>query len=179
MSVMSNSRVTVLPAEDAEIPLLRTIEVDAGRVFRDVGMDEVAGDEAQPVEEYRRRQRAGHLWVVDEGAGPVGYLMVDLVDGNAHIEQISVLESSARRGLGRMLIEHTAGWAASRGYPALTLTTFRDVPWNAPFYRRAGFRDLPVAEETPGLRALRAHEASLGLDRCGPRLCMRRRLNLT
>lgn len=165
-------------ADESEIPLLRDIEVHAGRLFRKINMDEIAGDEAQPVEEYARRQRAGHIWVADGGAGAVGYLMVDLVDGNAHIEQVSVLPDSARRGLGRMLIEHTAAWAAGAGYPALTLTTFRDVPWNAPYYRRLGFRDVPVAEETPGLRAIRAHEASLGLDRW-PRLCMLRPLKLT
>jgi GNAT superfamily N-acetyltransferase len=161
-----------------DLPALRALEVEAGRLFTTVGMDQVAGDEAQPVEEYARRQRAGHIWVTDEGAGPVGYLMVDLVDGNVHVEQVSVAPGSARRGLGRMLIEHVAGWAVTGGFPALTLTTFRDVAWNAPYYRRLGFRDLPPAEETPGLRAIRAHEGSLGLDGW-PRLCMRRNLNLT
>ncbi|WP_411757210.1 hypothetical protein [Streptomyces venezuelae] len=58
---------------------------------------------------------------------------------------------------------------------ALTLTTFADVPWNAPYYARIGFRPLADAELTPALRTIRAHEAELGLDRW-PRLCMRRDL---
>ncbi len=165
-------------AAAGDIPRLRDLEVEAGRLFRTAGMDRVAGDQAQPVEEYAHRQRAGHVWLVDEGAGPVGYLMVDLLDGNVHVEQVSVAPGSARRGLGRMLIEHVAAWAVAGGFPALTLTTFRDVAWNAPYYRRLGFRDLPPAAETPGLRAIRAHEASLGLDEW-PRLCMLRSLNLT
>jgi hypothetical protein len=49
------------------------------------------------------------------------------------------------------------------------------VPWNGPYYRRLGFREVPPAEETPGLRRVRAHEAAIGLDRW-PRLCMRRDL---
>ena len=43
--------------------------------------------------------------------------------------------------------------------PAVTLTTFRDVPWNAPYYERLGFRTLAADEITPGLAAIRAHEA--------------------
>jgi hypothetical protein len=50
-----------------------------------------------------------------------------------------------------------------------------DVPWNAPYYTRCGFRALDDRELTPGLRAIRAHEAAIGLDRW-PRVCMRRDL---
>jgi hypothetical protein len=57
----------------------------------------------------------------------------------------------------------------------LTLTTFAEVPWNAPYYLRCGFRRLGVRELTPGLRAIREREAAHGLDRW-PRVCMRRDL---
>jgi hypothetical protein len=66
--------------------------------------------------------------------------------------------------------------AAGRGVPALTLTTFRDVPWNAPYYARIGFRVLVEAELTQGLRGIRDAEAAHGLDRW-PRVCMRRELS--
>jgi hypothetical protein len=55
----------------------------------------------------------------------------------------------------------------------VTLTTFTEVPFNGPLYQRCGFRVLDGDEETPGLRAIRAHEASVGLDKW-PRCCMRR-----
>jgi N-acetylglutamate synthase-like GNAT family acetyltransferase len=77
------------------------------------------------------------------------------------------------RGLGRMLLEHAARRAAADGLPALTLTTFEHVAWNAPYYARLGFRILDDAEVTPGLRAIRRREAGIGLDRW-PRVCMRR-----
>ena len=64
---------------------------------------------------------------------------------------------------------------AATGVPALTLTTFTDVPWNAPYYVRCGFRILADAQLTPGLRAIRDREAAHGLDRW-PRVCMRRDL---
>ena len=81
----------------------------------------------------------------------------------------------ARRGIGRQLIEHAAGWARDHGYPALTLTTFRDVIWNAPYYERLGFRVLTADEFTPGLRRISSREAELETAR-HPRVAMRREL---
>ncbi len=107
------------------------------------------------------------------GAGLVGYLIADLVDGCAHVEQVSVLPSQRGRRIGEGLVEHLAGWARDRGLPALTLTTYRDVPWNGPHWVRLGFRELIAPG--PGLRAIREHEAARGLD-VWPRLAMRREL---
>lgn len=41
---------------------------------------------------------------------------------------------------------------------ALTLTTFCDVPWNAPFYARLGFQRLTWQEAGERLRAILGHE---------------------
>lgn len=102
---------------------------------------------------------------------PVGYLF----DGNLHIDQVSVHPRSARRGVGRRLIDHLASQATATGIPALTLTTFTEVPWNAPYYARCGFIVLDEDDLTPGLRAVRQSEAAHGLNRW-PRVCMRRDL---
>ena len=47
----------------------------------------------------------------------------------------------------------------------MTLTTYSEVPWNAPYYERCGFHRLDEAQWTPSLRAIRAAEAAAGLDR--------------
>jgi GNAT superfamily N-acetyltransferase len=80
---------------------------------------------------------------------------------------------AARQGIGRRLIEHAARYARQHGLAGLTLTTFADVPWNAPYYERCGFRVVPDGELTPGLRAVRRNEAAHGLDRW-PRVVMHR-----
>ncbi|BFV60853.1 hypothetical protein KCMC57_up59570 [Kitasatospora sp. CMC57] len=54
---------------------------------------------------------------------------------------------------------------AAVAFPALTLTTFAEVPWNAPYYVRCGFEVIEGDEVGPGLRAIRAREAAHGLDR--------------
>ncbi|MFD0267484.1 GNAT family N-acetyltransferase [Streptomyces sp. NPDC127106] len=157
-----------------ELPLLRDIERAAGQCFRDIGMPEIADDEPLPLGELARYRHAGLAWVTADAAdSPVAYLIADRVEGSLHVEQVSVHPHSARRGIGRSLLDHLADHAASVQAPALTLTTFTQVPWNAPYYTRCGFRVLDDAALTPGLREIRAREAAHGLDRW-PRACMRR-----
>jgi ribosomal protein S18 acetylase RimI-like enzyme len=159
-----------------ELPALRDIERAAGLAFAGIGMPEIAADEPPSLDELTGYQRAGRAWVtVGQNARLVAYLLADLVDGNMHVEQVSVHPDCARRGVGRSLLDYVAGRAASAGRPALTLTTFSQVPWNAPYYERCGFRQLADSELTPGLRAIRRQEAEHGLDRW-PRVCMRRDL---
>jgi GNAT superfamily N-acetyltransferase len=155
-----------------ELEALQAIEVAAGQRFADVGLTSVADDPPLPVEELARYQRLGRVWVYDEReAGPVGYLQAGLVDGNAHIEQVSVHPLFGHRGIGRRLIDHLVRWAGSEGLPAVTLTTFAAVPWNAPYYRRCGFRVLDGVELGPELAGLRWAERARGLD-IEPRVAM-------
>lgn len=163
-------------ARPGDVEVMRLIEVAAGRAFLTVGMDQVAGDEPFPAEELLEYQQDGRAWVAtDANEQVVAYLIALWVDGVVHIEQVSVHPGHARQGIGAALIEHVAGWARKCGSAALTLTTFADVAWNAPYYERLGFRRLADAELTPGLRAIRAEEAAHGLDEW-PRLGMRREL---
>jgi GNAT superfamily N-acetyltransferase len=158
-----------------EFDRLQEIERKAGLCFRDLGMDEIADDEPPSAECLRGYADAGGLWVATAASDgpPVAYVLSEPVDGCLHIEQLSVHPDSARRGIGRALLEHQAERAAADGLPALTLTTFADVPWNAPYYARLGFRTLAAPQLTPGLREIRARETDAGLDRW-PRVCMRR-----
>ena len=159
-------------ARPDDLPTLIDIEREAGAVFRDLDMAEIADDDPGSVPELAVFQEDGRVWVsVDESDRPVAYLRAAVVDGYAHVDQVSVRPSHARRGLGRALIDHHDTWAAERDLPGLTLTTFAAVPWNAPYYARLRFRVLPDAELTDGLREIRRHEAALGLD-TWPRVAM-------
>jgi ribosomal protein S18 acetylase RimI-like enzyme len=161
----------------AELPILQDIERAAGDCFRDIGMGQVADDEPLPLDVLASYHEAGRAWVaVEENEVLAGYLVADVVDGNQHIEQVSVHPRFARQGVGRQLIEHLAAIAVAENLPALTLTTFTEVPWNAPYYQRCGFAILCEDDLTPGLRIIRQHEAGHGLDRW-PRVGMRRELS--
>jgi GNAT superfamily N-acetyltransferase len=171
-----HSDMHVREARRVELPLLRDLERAAGELFREVGMAEIAEDEPLSLDELLRYQHVGRAWVIaDPNDLPAAYLIADLVDGNLHIEQVSVHPRHARQRLGRQLLDHVAQHAIAAGVPALTLTTFATVPWNAPYYERCGFRVIGEDALGPGLRTIRQHEASRGLDRW-PRVCMRRDL---
>ncbi|MER6675036.1 GNAT family N-acetyltransferase [Streptomyces sp. NPDC000983] len=159
-----------------ELPVLQDIERAAGQCFDSVGMPEIAEDEPLPLDVLARYHHAGLAWVAaDDSDAPSAYLIADRVDGNLHVEQVSVHPDHARRGVGRRLLEHLAAHARSEGVPALTLTTFVEVPWNGPYYARCGFEPMEDGGIGPGLRRIREQEAAHGLDRW-PRVCMRRAL---
>ena len=163
-------------ARPDDLPALIDVEIEAGRLFRDVDMAAIADDDPGSVAELAVYQEDGRAWVsVDDGDRPVAYLVAEVVDGHAHVEQVSVRPSHARRGLGSALIETLAEWARERGLAALTLTTFSAVPWNAPYYERLRFRVLEEAEIGAGLREIRRAEAARGLD-AWPRVAMIRPL---
>ena len=157
-----------------DLPLLRQLERAAGAAFRDLDMAAVADDEPPSVADLAVFQEDGRAWVaVDDADQPVAYLLLEVVDGAAHVEQVSVHPNHARQGIGKALLDMADGWAGQRGLTALTLTTYAEVAWNAPYYRRLGFQVLTEDQMSYGLRRLREHEAARGLARW-PRVTMRR-----
>ena len=82
-----------------------------------------------------------------------------------------------RRGLGTELVIGVCQWAAASGHSWVTLTTFRDVRWNMPFYARLGFEEIPPEEISPALKSVIEDETRRGLDP-NRRVAMRRRCML-
>ncbi len=161
-------------ARATDLPVLQDIERAAGAPFRDHAMAAIADDQPPTIAELTEYQQDGRCWVVtDTEDHPIGYLLGAVVDGHAHVEQVSVHPGHSGHAHGRRLIDTLDAWATDRGLAGLTLTTFADIPWNAPYYQRLGFRVLADHELTPGLRQVRAHEAERGLD-AWPRVTMRR-----
>lgn len=154
-------------AEPSEWDLLRSIEDEADALFADVGIGPFTALEEDD-------HLASAAVVLVAGAPAKGFACVDAVDDVAHLWQLSVHPAFGRQGLGRALVEAVCEWATDHGYPAVTLTTFRDVPWNGPFYERLGFREM--VELSPGLSAIRRHEREIGDDDFGPRVAMRKEL---
>lgn len=164
----------VRPPRHDDIAGLPRIERAAGEAFRTLGMDAVADDEPMGTDVLEGHRLAGRAWVaVDAADRPVGYLVLDVVDGAAHVEQVTAHPDARGQRLGAALLDVAQAWSVDHASGALTLTTFADVPWNAPYYRRLGFTGVPEEDLTPGLRAVVAHEAGLGLD-AWPRTVVRR-----
>lgn len=110
--------------------------------------------------------------VLTVGDPPCGFAEMATVDGRAHLNELSVRPAFGRLGLGRDLVAAACEWAAGDGHTEMTLTTFADIPFNAPWYRRLGFGELPEAEWGPEMRQVVDGERAL--EQCGARLVMRR-----
>ena len=165
--------ISIRAARVADLPSLPAIEQRAGAGFRELGMGLVADDPPPSVAELDRYRYAGRAWVAAEVDAVVGYLLIDELADSGHIEQVTIDPAFARRGIGARLIDQAAASVRARGLPALTLTCFEQVPWNAPYYARLGFAVVPVVEQNAELRAISRREAQRGLG-AWPRVVMRR-----
>lgn len=164
-------------ARPDEVPQLAEIENEAGAMFSGLGLIDEALDVSFPRDDLTRLAGMGQVWVACPPDGrPVGMVIAAVLEGAVYVEEMDVRPGHGRRGLGARLLAAVCAWARAQGHPAVTLSTFRDVPWNGPFYRKHGFRDLPQAQWTPGMRAIREQEARHGL-RVEARVFMRRELD--
>ncbi len=155
---------TIRQARSDEFADLRAIELEADQLFNSVGIGPFTNDESED-----HFSRAVLVLVVGDPA--VGFVCIELVYGIPHIWQLAVLPEHGRQGYGRALMEAASDWARSERFDAITLTTFRDVPWNGPFYEKLGFTTMDTL--TPELSDIREHERVIGDDDFGPRMAMR------
>jgi GNAT superfamily N-acetyltransferase len=159
--------VVVRLAAPGDVDVLPAIEAAAGERFRAVPAVAFVADHDPSFapEVVAAALDEGRLWVAGVGPHVVGYALALDLEGQPHLEQVSVLPEWSGHGVGRALIDQVVAWASGRG-TSLTLATFRDVEWNAPLYAHLGFVVLDEAEveADPRLMAVQAEEAEHGLD---------------
>ena len=160
-------RYVIEAARPDAVSTLPAIEVAAGRIFSEDDIPAATRDAGLSLDYFERAARERRLWValLASTREPVGFALAKLVDGSAHLHEVDVLPDHGRRGLGGCLVRTVAEWAGNKGYSTLTLTTFRHLPWNAPFYRRLGFEELAEEELSPELAEHLDAEGNAGLDR--------------
>jgi GNAT superfamily N-acetyltransferase len=135
--------------------------------------DDIADGDASPEWFYRPLQRAGLLWIALVNDSLAGFAACEACDDTLHLHELSVHRDAQGHGLGRALIAAAVAEARRRGLRAVTLTTFREIPWNAPFYERVGFAQIVGADLDARLAAILKREARRGLSgRCAMRLSL-------
>ncbi len=161
------------PDHVAELPAIERL---AATRFGD-SLPESVLSHVTPVEELAAAQQAGLLWVALEPAGaPVGFAVASVSGRRVHLEELDVLPAHGRRGVGSTLVKAVEAHALKCECTEVTLTTFRCVPWNAPFYARIGFEAIPEQELDADLVRRLSHEEALGLER-SKRVAMRKPLS--
>lgn len=149
-------------ATEQDAAALVRIEQAAMRTFEEAGIDLPSFTSTTVLGEP--------LVVVLLDGTVVGYAGVQQMGDWWHLHDVAVDPTHGRRGAGTALLLDVVARAREAGAQGVTLTTFRDVAFNGPWYARHGFR--PVPEQThPWLAAARDHERSAGID-VAPRQAM-------
>lgn len=175
---MEEYHIRLAKPEDA--PMLPPIERSAGGLFRaDPDLGWIADHDVQGVDTHLQFIANGTAWVAAEPAGtPVAFLNGEAIGGCFHIWEMSVHMDHQRQGLGSKLIAAARNHAIDKGYQAMTLTTFRDVAWNGPFYARQGFEFVQPDRLSDALSNILGDEAAHGLPskrRCAMAMPLRER----
>lgn len=174
----TKTRATIRQALAADAAVLPDIERSAARAFQklsDLGW--MPGSVVGSVEDHLASIARGTLWVAEERGSVVGFLTADIAGDELHIDEFNVRLDRQGQGIGRQLIAAAVNDARSRKLEAVTLTTFRTVTWNGPFYEGAGFKVLSGRDISARLQAILDLEVEHGLPRekrCAMRMIIRR-----
>jgi len=160
---------TIRVAEFEDAHALPAVERSAGMRFRSIpDLAFLADGDDRPVEWHRHHIAQGTEWVaLSETEEIVGFLAAEIVGRELHIWELAVRYDMQNQGIGRKLIDTACAFARRRDLRSLTLTTFSNAPWNAPWYERLGF---VRSRDDERLAALVRAESELGWpSRCAMR----------
>jgi len=148
-------------AEKSEFPTLASIEIAAGKRFFDEGVLK-SGEGTTPT---AANYQDGTCYLVEHATdGPVGFIQVFWHDRFLHIQELSVHPDHQRKGIGAALIAHTLDLARQKDALGLTLSTFRDVSWNGPYYEQLGFEAVSAVGLGKPYVQIREREHANSLD---------------
>ncbi|RIJ09757.1 N-acetyltransferase [Pseudomonas sp. 91RF] len=167
----------IRPARPADAAALPVIERSAAELFRlDPALAWLADSDVPDAAQHLQAIEQGHVWVAENTAGQLaGFLRAVEIDNQLHVEELSVSQHFQGQGIGRKLLLGVIEHARRQQLEAVTLTTFRDLPWNAPFYQRMGFVPLNELDAGPRLIEVLNDEIAHGLPgerRCAMRLML-------
>lgn len=167
-----HAKYTIKKAEHDHIPLINEIEFAAATIFPENSFPEHILSEKLPLDILLAAKDQDMLWVaVDAEDSPVGYILLQIINGLAILAQIDVHPNHGQKGIGTALVIHGIEQIRKLGFSELYLTTFSTIKWNAPFYSKIGFAILKENEIPAPIISILHAELERGLnDRVAMRL---------
>jgi GNAT superfamily N-acetyltransferase len=167
------SVVTIRLARPDDLTHIPEISASGEETFARYGQPLGEGSAPMRPEQCEAPLAAGLLWIAEDEGGPIGFLAAEITGDALYVAEVDVLMGRQRQGHGRRLMQAAIDAARARGLAAVTLETFRNIPWNGPFYATLGFVEVPEEELTPHLAAAIAMQVAHGFtDRCAMRLAL-------
>ncbi|WP_235851007.1 GNAT family N-acetyltransferase [Paraburkholderia piptadeniae] len=170
---MQAPAVRYRPAVPDDVASIRFVEYEAAQRFVSVGLTGIAAARPMDAPFVLKKVRAAEVIVAECGGACVAFVMFAMLRARIYVEALDVLPEHAGRRIGAALLDCVDARARGRGATHLVLSTFRDVPWNAPYYGRLGFSVLEDHELDAALKRIRALRIARGVDET-KRVFMRR-----
>lgn len=148
---MNNTRILLRSYNEAEIDDLRQMERAAHRRY--LSLKEYEKFAAAPAINPERF-RTGTTKVAEFAGHRAGYIIVQPLDGMLYIASLMVDEGMSGKGIGQRLLEWAEDYASAAGASGTCLATFRVPRWNAPWYRKLGYAEMPRRRIGPNLQAI-------------------------
>lgn len=153
------------PAAPEDVADLVFADLAASQLFAGTGyLPEAALKDHVPTDVLEAAMAPGHLTAIRHKGDAIGFALTSVRGDVLYLDQISVDPKHGRKGLGAALIAHVVRDAGKRGLKGVILSTFRDLPWNGPYYRRLGFRELPRKQMQPWMLEIEKIQTANGLD---------------
>ncbi|MXO91822.1 GNAT family N-acetyltransferase [Pontixanthobacter aquaemixtae] len=161
---MSDWSLRLARREDAES--FHAVEDDAASLLREEpSLTGIPVPPSTSAAEYRAMIAKGYCLTATADSEVVGFAACGPVGRELHLNEISVARSQQGKGIGAGLLEALAVDARNNGFHAITLNTYRDIPWNAPFYARHGFVEVENFEGRTHLAESLEAAVALGMPR--------------
>lgn len=152
--------ISIRPSVTADIFRLQDIERAAAELFRGSGLIDIDRMAVVSLTDHMASIEAGLSFVATVKGRIAGFAMGEQQELDVYLHEIDVDPAYQQRGIGAQLVQTFIGAAHARNARDIYLATFRDPPWNAPFYRKLGFEDVARADYLPWMTALEDSQAS-------------------
>ncbi len=150
----------IRPSVSAEIFRLQEIERTAAELFRDTGLIDIDRMAVVSLTDHIAAIKAGLSFVCEVDSRIAGFAIGEWQERDAYLHELDVDPAFQKRGVGTALVRAFVDAARATGAGDIYLATFRDPPWNAPFYRKLGFEDVARAAYLPWMSALEESQAA-------------------
>lgn len=169
----ANDAITSFRAADAsDAEALSAIEENAATVFKQLGGGYAALDLSALTPQFYKDAIAQNqiIWLVELHGQAVGFLRAKPVDDVLYCAEMSVMRHHHGKGLGEKLLNRFVAYAKEEGFKGVSGITFKNVPWNGPYYLKQGFSYLGESQIGPELKAIMSGPAETDLKKAGERV---------
>lgn len=144
--------LSIRPATTADAAAMLSIGDSADRLLAQHGYPQILDLPPLAPEAFASFVAENVAWLAALDRRPAGFVVAGQVADAWWLREIAVDPACGGRGIGSALLTTAIDHGRGLGLARMALSTFRHVPFNAPFYARRGFSPLEPDAAPPAWR---------------------------